>query len=106
MLSNVTNYIDILTTDTTGSTTSTLIWTTILNQFDTLFRKIQLTISSFENINLIFKLMIIVLKIPGIISTKVKFNEIQIKPSFLSLFILVRAIYIYINNHINMIYIF
>ncbi|CAH1714206.1 unnamed protein product [Aphis gossypii] len=69
ILSNITYYIDILTTDTI-STTSTLTWTTILNQFDTLFRKIQLTISSFENINLIFKLMIIVLKIPGIISTK------------------------------------
>jgi len=75
MLSNVTYYIDLLTTDTTA-TTSTLVWTTILNQFDILFRKIQLTISSFENINLIFKLMIKVLKIPGIISTKVKFNEL------------------------------
>lgn len=72
MISNVTFYIELLTTDTTG-TTSTLTWTTILNQFDALFRKIQLTISSFENINLIFKLMIVVLKIPGIISTKVKF---------------------------------
>lgn len=71
MLSNVTHYIDILITDTTGAT-STLTWTTILSQFDTLFRKIQLTISSFENINLIFKLMIVSLKIPGIISTKVK----------------------------------
>jgi len=70
MLSNITYYIDILTTDTIA-TTSTLIWTTILNQFDTLFRKIQLTISSFENINFILKLMIIVLRIPGIISTKV-----------------------------------
>lgn len=75
MLSNVTYYIDILTTDTTGNT-STLIWTTILSQFDTLFRKIQLTISSFENINLIFNLMIVVLKIPGIISTKVKCHKI------------------------------
>lgn len=75
MLSNVTYYIDILTTDTTGNT-STLIWTTILSQFDTLFRKIQLTISSFENINIIFKLMIIVLKIPGIISSKVKYFKI------------------------------
>jgi hypothetical protein len=74
MLSNITYYIDILTNDTTG-TTSTLIWTTILNQFDTLFRKIQLTINSFENVNLIFKLMIIVLKIPGIISTKVIFQK-------------------------------
>lgn len=70
MLSNVTHYIDILTTDT-SSTTSTLTWTTILSQFDALFRKIQLIISSFENINLIFKLMIVTLKIPGIISTKV-----------------------------------
>ncbi|VVC24664.1 Hypothetical protein CINCED_3A004663 [Cinara cedri] len=74
MLSNVTYYIDILTSDTTG-TTSTLIWTTILSHFDTMFRKVQLTISSFENINLILKLMIIVLKIPGIISTKVKFDQ-------------------------------
>lgn len=73
MISNVTYYIELLTTDSTG-TTSTLTWTTILNQFDTLFRKIQLTISSFENINLIFKLMIVVLKIPGIISTKVKLH--------------------------------
>lgn len=73
MLSNVTYYIDLLTTDTTG-TTSTLTWTTILSQLDALFRKIQLTISSFENINLIFKLMIIILKIPGIISTKVKLH--------------------------------
>jgi len=81
MLFNVTYYIDILTTDTT-TTTSTLIWTTILNQFDTLFRKIQLTISSFENINLIFKLMITVLKIPGIISTKVKFNVNKLKKIF------------------------
>jgi len=70
MLLNVTHYVDILTTDTI-STTSTLTWTTILSQFDTLFRKIQLTISSFENINIVFKLMIIVLKIPGIISLKV-----------------------------------
>lgn len=72
MLSNVTYYIDLLTTDTIGNT-STLIWTTILSQFDTLFRKIQLTISNFENIHLLFNLMIIVLKIPGIISTKVKY---------------------------------
>lgn len=70
MLLNVTHYVDILTTDTI-STTSTLTWTTILSQFDTLFRKIQLTISNFENINVVFKLMIIVLKIPGIISLKV-----------------------------------
>jgi len=71
ILSNLTYYIEIITTDTTGNA-STLTWTTILSQIDTLFRKIQLTISSFENINLIFKLMIIVLKIPGIISAKVK----------------------------------
>lgn len=71
ILSNVTSYIDILTNDTTG-TTSTWSWTTILGQFDALFRKILLTINSFENINLIFKLMISVLKIPGIISIKVK----------------------------------
>lgn len=70
MLLNITYYVDILTTDAI-STTSTLTWTTILSQFDTLFRKIQLTISSFENINVLFKLMIIVLKIPGIISLKV-----------------------------------
>jgi len=88
MLFNVTYYIDILTTDTT-TTTSTLTWTTILNQFDTLFRKIQLTISSFENINLIFKLMITVLKIPGIISTKVKYNVNQLKKNISSLFIVV-----------------
>jgi len=71
MLSNITYYIEIITNDTTGNT-STLTWTTILSQLDILFRKIQLTINSFENINLVFKLMIIVLKIPGIISTKVK----------------------------------
>jgi len=76
MLSNLTYYIEIITTDTTGNT-STLTWTTILSQIDTLFRKIQLTISSFENINLIFKLMIIVLKIPGIISAKVKCNSLH-----------------------------
>lgn len=75
MLSNLTYYIEIITTDTTGNT-STLTWTTILSQIDTLFRKIQLTISNFENINLIFKLMIVVLKIPGIISTKVKFYRV------------------------------
>lgn len=73
-LSNVTYYIDVLTTDAIGAT-SALTWTTILSQFDTLFRKIQLTISSFENIDLIFKLMVVVLKIPGIISTKVKFKK-------------------------------
>lgn len=67
----MTYYIDVLTSDTTGAT-STLIWTAILSQIDTLFRKIQLIISGFENINLIFKLMIVTLKIPGIISTKVK----------------------------------
>lgn len=80
MLSNVIYYIDILTTDTTG-TTSTLIWTTILSHFDALFRKVQLTISSFESINLILKLMIIVLKIPGIISTKVTFHTVFMKVS-------------------------
>lgn len=78
MLSNVTYYINILITDTTGTTT-TLTWTTILSNFDTLFRKVQLTISSFENINLILKLMIIVLKIPGIISAKVKCKILYMK---------------------------
>lgn len=76
MLSNVTIYIDILTIDISG-TASTLNWTTILSQFDTLFRKIQLSISSFDNINLVFKLMIVVLKIPGIISTKVNYRCIM-----------------------------
>lgn len=76
MLLNVTSYIDLLTIDISG-TTSTLNWTTILSQFDTLFRKIQLSISSFDNINLIFKLMIVVLKIPGIISVKVNYQCIM-----------------------------
>lgn len=90
MLSNVTHYVDILTTDT-SSTTSTLTWTTILSQFDALFRKIQLIISSFENINLIFKLMIVTLKIPGIISTKV-YNFI--KYFFLTIFIILQLLII------------
>lgn len=94
MLSNLTYYIEIITTDTTGNT-STLTWTTILSQIDTLFRKIQLTISNFENINLIFKLMIVVLKIPGIISTKVKFYRVLKKLYENYIFLLLYNIILY-----------
>lgn len=79
ILYNIACYLDCLPLEA-GLGPGSVTWSALLTQFDGLFRRLVLILPSIEDINPLLRIMVSLLKVPGIQQAKVLENRPQTRP--------------------------
>ena len=82
LVTNLSSYLDCIALETSSPA-----WCNILIEFETFFRRLPASLPSPCDINPVLKIIVAILKIPGITSAKVS-TALEIKNDKISLFIL------------------